>query len=229
MSTNKSLVRDSQQKTLFTPQLDRYAIKIKRNLIMRILIALLLTCLSVNSSFASIYHGVFNGYVTNLSGEPAPFSDGDLFTLSFEVDTTSGSPHLVELDINGVTGTFGNTYIEIYSGSSQDAFTMLSALDSPFGIFDGYTESNLSFNFIGEPGLFPASGLAQPFSFPNINLNTQLGSFEAGYAYSGDLQFVYGDYLSGPLPIAPVPLPATVWLFCSGMLGLIGFARRKNV
>jgi hypothetical protein len=34
---------------------------------------------------------------------------------------------------------------------------------------------------------------------------------------------------SGNVGAAIVPLPAAVWLFGSGLLGLIGMARRKNV
>lgn len=33
---------------------------------------------------------------------------------------------------------------------------------------------------------------------------------------------------SGDVGLAPVPVPATVWLFCSGLVGLIGIARRRN-
>ena len=32
----------------------------------------------------------------------------------------------------------------------------------------------------------------------------------------------------GLVPASPVPLPATAWLFFSGLLGLVGVARRKN-
>ena len=28
--------------------------------------------------------------------------------------------------------------------------------------------------------------------------------------------------------IAPVPLPATLWLFCSGLIGIIGFVRKRR-
>jgi hypothetical protein len=34
---------------------------------------------------------------------------------------------------------------------------------------------------------------------------------------------------SGDVPLVVVPLPAAVWLFASGLLGLVGFARRKKV
>jgi len=35
--------------------------------------------------------------------------------------------------------------------------------------------------------------------------------------------------LAGALaPMSPVPVPAAVWLFGSGLLGLAGFARRRK-
>jgi hypothetical protein len=40
------------------------------------------------------------------------------------------------------------------------------------------------------------------------------GSLFAWAVYDGD--------------VAAVPLPAAVWLFCSGLLGLVGIARRKK-
>jgi hypothetical protein len=58
----------------------------------------------------------------------------------------------------------------------------------------------------------------------------------AGYAFlmradgQRTLTFIapdgHSDYLSAPT--APVPLPAAVWLFGSGLLGLIGFSRCKK-
>jgi len=37
-----------------------------------------------------------------------------------------------------------------------------------------------------------------------------------------------GTVASGYIPVAGVPLPAAVWLFGSGLLGLVGIARRKK-
>jgi hypothetical protein len=37
----------------------------------------------------------------------------------------------------------------------------------------------------------------------------------------------YISSVSGVTPVPPIPVPAAVWLFCSGLLGLIGIARRK--
>jgi hypothetical protein len=52
------------------------------------------------------------------------------------------------------------------------------------------------------------------------------------HSWEGDIQtntFNLQDVASGVGPIVPgVPIPAAVWLFGSGLLGLIGVARRKK-
>ena len=46
-------------------------------------------------------------------------------------------------------------------------------------------------------------------------------------AFFGSPDVLQGQILAGPTPNA-VPVPAAVWLFGSGLLGLIGFARRSG-
>lgn len=193
---------------------------------MKILFVLLFACLSSNSAFASIYHGIFTGTVDNLT-EFAPFSNGDSFTLRLEIDTTTNIPLFVGLDIEGVTGTFGNAFVEILDNESgiQDRFSMITALDSPDGIFDGNPNSDLYLDFIGGTEVFSGNSLAQFFTIADFN--TLSGSFGVNSAeYFGDLVLATGFYIPGPLP--PVPLPAAIWLFSSGLLGLIGVTRRKK-
>ena len=50
-----------------------------------------------------------------------------------------------------------------------------------------------------------------------------------GYRGAGNpvLETQVNDWLSLNAPISAVPVPAAVWLFGSGLIGLLGFARRK--
>ena len=42
------------------------------------------------------------------------------------------------------------------------------------------------------------------------------------------LEEKWGVSAAAPVAVAPVPVPAAVWLFGSGLLGLVGLARRKK-
>ena len=194
---------------------------------MKILIVLLFACLSVNSAVAAVFHGIFTGTVGNLTASGlTPISNGDSFTLRFEVDTVTTITLFAGLDISGVTGTFGNTAISIGEFSTEDRFGMTSTLDSPVGIFDGKPNSNVGLEFIGGTGVFAGVDLAQPFT--HADFNSLSGSFDVGAAdYFGDLIITSGFYMPGSLP-PQVPVPAAMWLFGSGLIGLVGVARRKK-
>ena len=53
--------------------------------------------------------------------------------------------------------------------------------------------------------------------------STAFSSFNANF----DITSVTVDSFV-PTPVAAVPVPAAVWLFGSGLLGLVGIARRKK-
>ncbi len=75
---------------------------------------------------------------------------------------------------------------------------------SDFNIVD------ISFNVIG------ADGSATDITFADIF---------GGWSVAG--ANVPVDYVTGQVQVTPVPVPAAVWLFGSGLLGLVGVARRK--
>jgi len=71
---------------------------------------------------------------------------------------------------------------------------------------------------------FDSSGLWGGISGVHLADGTAL----SGYSLSSDSGFDWNNAFS-PVPVADaVPVPATVWLFGSGLLGLIGVARRKK-
>ena len=100
-----------------------------------------------------------------------------------------------------ITGLFGDTTI------SNDIFSSL-------GIFDG---GQIGSGFIGlgciEAGERGACSLGPPFAERDLQ-----------WAYLTDSSGNAGNWL---VRDAVVPIPSAVWLFGSGLLGLIGFARRK--
>lgn len=54
----------------------------------------------------------------------------------------------------------------------------------------------------------------------------RVGASTLGYANFGDAQAIAIDNLS--VQLSAVPLPATIWLFGSGLLGLLGITRRRR-
>lgn len=63
---------------------------------------------------------------------------------------------------------------------------------------------------------------------PGLSLQLQgTGTNYNDFTWSGPITSTFGSINIGQT-LAPVPVPAAVWLFSSGLLGLIGVARRKK-
>ena len=73
----------------------------------------------------------------------------------------------------------------------------------------------------------------QPFILDPFNYSVDIGQLSAGDWYVTPIFYVDGAFdsqLTTLLPlfsVTAVPVPATVWLFGSGLIGLIGIAKRK--
>jgi hypothetical protein len=74
------------------------------------------------------------------------------------------------------------------------------------------------------PSLTFASGSLSDFDFQKP------ATFNSSFLSFDDFDLMYGEWTSLNLTVvpAPVPVPAAVWLFGSGLLGLVGVARRKK-
>ena len=76
-------------------------------------------------------------------------------------------------------------------------------------------------------------GIPGPWSSPQVGSATLTVSQETNllsgnwYVNVHTLDFPGGE-IRGQVIVNPVPIPAAVWLFGSGLLGLIGIARRKK-
>ena len=106
----------------------------------------------------------------------------------------------------------------------QDNFSWadfsLAAGDS-LNVFDGNSDPNAAL-YVG--GFSLGGGLDQLTSI-NSDYNIYYNPNVAGNAYLGGKTYALNG--SGYLIPAVVPLPPALWLFGSGLLGLIGIARRK--
>ncbi|MEZ5543176.1 MAG: hypothetical protein R3F42_14230 [Pseudomonadota bacterium] len=73
---------------------------------------------------------------------------------------------------------------------------------------------SLSFTLIGDPGSVSPLTLSD-----NLFLSFLDGSFSP----------IAMNYVNGSAAVNPVPVPAALWLFASGALGLAGVARRRRL
>lgn len=114
-------------------------------------------------------------------------------------------------------------------GRSADVFFRMS--------FDNVLLTRLNINGAGD-----LPGVAAAFDYSKItmtywpqNANGSLGNPVVGGwdltinepTFFGSPAVLQGLFLAGPTPSA-VPVPAAAWLFGSGLLGLVGIARRKT-
>jgi hypothetical protein len=123
---------------------------------------------------------------------------------------TAFDGYLSGLQQDFATGTFSNLTV----GSTKETGSAVEGVgnESKYGLTG--TVSDLSVAGSGPVGLF---------GFTGNGVNATVQSYVLGTANvdaAGDL------IISGNA--APVPLPAAVWLFGSGLLGLVGVSRRRK-
>jgi hypothetical protein len=174
----------------------------------------------------SMMSGDLWDYSWTLTGDPDPLIGG-----SFTVTNTSSMMQTFDITFalpispgftNGyMTGSLSGTYSDF--DNSGGATLNLNDWD---GLIDGASRMNL-FGFAG-----PCIGVGCSVTIGNVS--------EGPTLYTGDVTSTIGIHMNFELSagdrvtfntsfeVNPVPVPAAVWLFGSGLLGLIGIARRKK-
>ena len=196
-------------------------------------VASIITYSFENSNFSGFYKfdrgtavidsgGTSNGGYTRVDANVNEIIDY-MFTVSFPQFnfTQSYTPEnsSVSQVVNQIDGTTGNSlmYLNISDSSYSRAFELpilTSDITHPY-----------------DPGSNPFLPLppAVDYFFSDVvSLGTVV--FNTGTFFS--VNDVYSnEYLDSRLvtvTVSTVPVPATLWLFCSGFIGLIGLARRKR-
>ena len=114
------------------------------------------------------------------------------------------------------------------AGKSPDVFFQMK--------FDNVFLTKLDINGTGgPPGVDAALDYSKITMTYTRNVDGLLGTpviggwdlTKTGSAFFGSPDVLQGLLLAGPTP-SSVPVPAAVWLFGSGLLGLVGIARRKK-
>ena len=129
---------------------------------------------------------------------------------TFLPDSTCGA-----LYTNGPSGfnctgsELGNMYYNVLGGEANTVFSAVH--NSNYDLF-----SNLSNTFLWSATDTSNNDVAWVFNIGVGHQTTKIKSFSfyAWAVHDGD--------------VSTVPVPAAAWLFGSGLIGLVGFARRKN-
>ena len=190
--------------------------------------------LSGNSQAISVN---FNGVLDPFN--VAPFTTGDVFTGSFDLDeaviptgsgtkTFTGVVDNFMLDVAGNIFTGQNGRLQQFTGSGGGTDFFSLSIGGSNGTISGNIGANtinrFTVNWRGA-ALFPdPSVLAQnlttgDFSFKRITIR-----FSDGSTTTSTIDNASNIAFGGT---SVVPVPAALWLFGSGLLGMIGIARRK--
>ena len=163
---------------------------------------------------------------------------------TFYLVTEDGDP--ADLDLGNVTGM----YFDSHFNGQIDPFSLInnppsSLLSDEFDIAS-ITGSNITLTIFDNIGDLPPNSfqiqelnavdaLTQPISDPTIfsvNCSTANNACVFSNPFPQDPVAGFANILSfdgiSPLLTTVIPAPPAVWLFGSGLLGLIGLARRKK-
>jgi len=135
--------------------------------------------------------------------------EGLSYTITFELSKSAISDGILRYETYDVDSGF-NSVIDTIDLDGIQIAILDSTTPEP-----GYSGSN-PFVFHPMEDLIPASLLTA-------------GSHELIFTSGPDFNSEYDDYMfqNVTLEFSPVPIPAALWLFGSGLLGLIGVARRR--
>lgn len=134
-----------------------------------------------------------------------------------------------DLDFNGQLSSFNNEVTDFtmsFSGNSLVPTFSLGFLDLDGVVYD------LNGGPLGDGTSLEVEGIAAQNSPLALGYVVGLGPFGVLCGIGADCATVanstFGDYSTELVSVSSVPVPAAVWLFGSGLLGLVGVARRKK-
>jgi choice-of-anchor A domain-containing protein len=130
---------------------------------------------------------------------------------SIDISATAGATVLI--NVTGSAATFHNGSVS-YSGGITGAAVLYNFVSA----------TSVQLSPAGDGGFDPEASILAPDAGVTGGFGVMHGQLVAD-SYSGNTQFDNVAFI-GTLP-DPVPLPGAVWLLGSGLLGLLGLARRR--
>ena len=147
--------------------------------------------------------------------------EADLTALYLNFDSSLDLA-LLEFTYNGTTGPEANsisTGVNAFQSDGGGKYDILFDLPPPPGS-DKLTAGEIVIYTITSTDAITAN---------SFNFLSDEGSGEGTFLAASKWQGTVGENDSAWVGVSPVPVPATAWLFGSGLLGMVGIARRKKV
>ncbi len=163
-----------------------------------------------------------------------------IFTvICFSVASVSATPVAVDMTSGVWTITASDTGGNNWSGSTLTFETQTASNDD--WLLSGYFNWESDTGFFGRENFTGTLFLDRSLQLEGFELVPPINNIILGQYFS-ELALSNNDIINGTwqanVPFIPtngwtasravVPLPATAWLFCSGLLGLIGISKRKR-
>jgi len=146
-----------------------------------------------------------------------------------------------DFDVNGVSAgdmiiSWAPAVLDLTGAAAEAGWTIFTET-----IFPGTGQSSLGFTAVWD-GTSDNSGLAQQFATFTFNVIGAIGAFsdvvtisdnaDLGNGFAGwsgtDGENLPTNYIDIQVEVSAVPIPAAAWLFASGLLGMVGVARRRQ-
>jgi len=208
--------------------------------------ALIVGLLSISANAATIDFGIgapTPGTISYAGGSTSLIGSGIEVDTIVGLGTTLNPDTIFDCDtcvLGFTTGTntggwdFGSGgTISILGGVTAAGIAVGSTLLS--GTFDSASVIDVgggTLNFKITGGSFLDTKHPDLLTFFGLPTGDYVGGFNISFSTSGTPSvgdaFTSNELFSGDVVNSPVPVPAAAWLFGSGLLGLVGIARRKK-
>ena len=165
---------------------------------------------------------------------------GTLYDVTFHAGTGDSFMALWDADNDGAWGGGGSVLTEApqFWGNTAGAAQAATAITQRLGLEDWVDASSVSFRYDSYMVPYAAVGCDSPWATTTLTSGTdcvagyrddwRLDVDSTGQLWPWGEDVARADYRYASFQPSAVPVPAAVWLFGSGLLGLIGVARRKK-
>lgn len=151
-------------------------------------------------------------------GDPAPYTGNSV------IDNAPDSSDIIRVQLSGITNTIAFSqavFMPVMAFVSVGRETLPVSYD-----FDrSFTLLSEGEGFFGD-GFWTQSG--NSFTGNEAHGAIQFDGWVSSISWTNDVPELWHGFTVGVTQVQPIPVPAAIWLFGSGLLGLTGIARRKK-